>query len=113
GEIESFAVTPPIELNVRLLTVGERALRAALLLPNGYQASDGPLPVLLDPYGGPHAQRVLASRNAFLSAQWMADQGFAVLIADGRGTPGRGPAWDRAIAFDFAGVTLADQVDAL
>jgi dipeptidyl-peptidase 4 len=43
----------------------------------------------------------------------MADQGFAVLIADGRGTPGRGPGWEREIAFDFAGITLADQVDAL
>ena len=32
-----------------------------------------------------------ASRNAYLTPQWFADQGFAVLIADGRGTPGRGP----------------------
>jgi dipeptidyl-peptidase 4 len=112
-EVTSFAVTPPLEPNLRLLTVGERALRVALLYPTGYQEGDGPLPVLLDPYGGPHAQRVLASRNAFLGAQWLADQGFAVLIADGRGTPGRGPAWDREVAFDFAGVTLDDQVDAL
>ncbi len=113
AEVTSYAVTPPIEPNLRLLTVGERRLRAALLLPTGYQPGDGPLPVLLDPYGGPRAQRVLASRNAFLASQWLADQGFAVLIADGRGTPGRGPAWDREIAFDFAGITLADQVDAL
>ena len=113
AEVTSYAVTPPIEPNLRLLTVGERRLRAALLLPTGYQPGDGPLPVLLDPYGGPHAQRVLASRNAFLASQWLADQGFAVLIADGRGTLGRGPAWDREIAFDFAGITLADQVDAL
>ena len=42
-----------------------------------------------------------------------ADQGFAVLVADGRGTPGRGPAWDRAVRDDFAGATLEDQVDAL
>jgi dipeptidyl-peptidase-4 len=111
AEVASFAVTPPLEPNVRLLTVGERGLRAALLFPTGY--AGGPLPVLLDPYGGPHAQRVLSSRNAFLGAQWLADQGFAVIIADGRGTPGRGPAWDREIAFDFAGVTLQDQVDAL
>jgi dipeptidyl-peptidase-4 len=111
GEVTSFAVTPPLVPNVRLLTVGARGLRAALLYPTGY--TGGPLPVLLDPYGGPHAQRVLASRNAFLGAQWLADQGFAVLIADGRGTPGRGPAWDRAVAFDLAGVTLDDQVDAL
>jgi dipeptidyl-peptidase-4 len=112
AEVASHAVTPPIEPNLRLLTVGERGLRAALLLPTGYQPGDGKLPVLLDPYGGPGAQRVLASRNAFLMSQWLADQGFAVLIADGRGTPGRGPAWDREIAFDFP-ATLADQVDAL
>lgn len=110
-EVASLAVEPNLEPNVRLLTVGERQLRIALLFPSGY--AGGPLPVLLDPYGGPHAQRVLASRNAFLSAQWLADQGFAVLITDGRGTPGRGPAWDREVALDFAGVTLQDQVDAL
>ncbi|OQO93962.1 S9 family peptidase [Saccharomonospora piscinae] len=97
------------------LTVGERELRAALVLPSGRRADDGgdPLPVLLDPYGGPHAQRVLHSRNAFLTAQWLADQGFAVLVADGRGTPGRGPAWEKEIHHAFADVTLADQVDAL
>ncbi len=111
--IASHAVDPGITPNVRLLTLGERELRAALVFPTGYEPGSGTLPVLLDPYGGPHAQRVLASRNAFLGPQWLADQGFAVLIADGRGTPGRGPGWDREVAFDFAGVTLDDQVDAL
>jgi dipeptidyl-peptidase-4 len=71
------------------------------------------LPVLLDPYGGPHAQRVLHARNSYLAPQWLADQGFAVLIADGRGTPGRGPDWDRSVAGDFADITVADQVAAL
>ena len=113
AEVASLAVTPPITPNLHLLTLGERQLRAALLYPTGHEPGSGKLPVLLDPYGGPHAQRVLASRNAFLGPQWLADQGFAVLIADGRGTPGRGPDWDREIAFDFAGVTLDDQVDAL
>lgn len=112
GEVASLAVTPPITPNLHLLTVGERELRAALLYPTGHRPGTK-LPVLLDPYGGPHAQRVLSSRNAYLGAQWLADQGFAVLIADGRGTPGRGPDWEREIAFDFAGVTLDDQVDAL
>jgi len=95
------------------LTVGERGLRAALVLPTGYQPGDGKLPVLLDPYGGPHAQRVLQSRNAFLVPQWLADQGFAVLIADGRGTPGRGSGWEKEISGKLADVTLTDQVDAL
>src|SRR5699024_7959641 len=104
---------PDLSLNLRLLCLGERQLRAALLLPNEYNDGDGPLPVLLDPYGGPHAQRVLRNRNAFHTPQWLADQGFAVLVADGRGSPGRGPEWERAVAGELAEVTLADQVDAL
>jgi len=111
GSVKSLADTPSITPNVRMLELGERGLRGALLLPTGYV--DGPLPVLLDPYGGPHAQRVVQTRNAFTASQWLADQGFAVLVVDGRGTPGRGPAWERAIHLDFAGATLDDQVDAL
>ncbi|TWP46134.1 S9 family peptidase [Lentzea tibetensis] len=110
--VASHAETPVLTPAVRLLTLGERGLRAALLLPTGHVPGTK-LPVLLDPYGGPHAQRVLSARNAYLVSQWLADQGFAVLVADGRGTPGRGPAWEREIAFDFAGATLEDQVDAL
>ncbi|AXB48468.1 S9 family peptidase [Amycolatopsis albispora] len=113
AKVVSSTVDPGLEPNPAWLTLGERGLRAALLLPTGYRPEQGKLPVLLDPYGGPHAQRVLQSRNAFLNPQWLADQGFAVLIADGRGTPGRGPAWEKEISRDLAGVTLADQVDAL
>jgi dipeptidyl-peptidase-4 len=69
--------------------------------------------VLLDPYGGPHHRQVLAARDRYLVAQWFADQGFAVLVTDGRGTPGRGPAWERAIWRDLAGPVLDDQVEAL
>jgi dipeptidyl-peptidase-4 len=69
--------------------------------------------VLLDPYGGPHAQRVLAARAAFLTSQWLAEQGFAVLVADGRGTPGRGPEWEREVWRDLAGPVLEDQIEAL
>ena len=36
-----------------------------------------------------------------------------MVIADGRGTPARGPAWERAVAGDLAGPVLEDQVDAL
>jgi dipeptidyl-peptidase-4 len=113
GEIASLAVVPPLSPRVSLLTVGERDLRCALLLPTDHQPGSRKLPVLLDPYGGPHAQRVLHARNSYLTPQWLADQGFAVLIADGRGTPGRGPDWDRSVFGDFADITVADQVAAL
>ena len=72
-----------------------------------------PLPVLLDPYGGPHAQRVVRPHNAYLTSQWFADQGFAVVVVDGRGTPGRGSEWERAVHLDLATAVLDDQVDAL
>jgi len=109
--IGSLAETPAVRPRPLLLRAGRRDLRTALLLPDGpFQA---PLPVLLDPYGGPHHRQVLAVRDRFLVAQWFADQGFAVLVADGRGTPGRGPAWERAVQRDLAGPALDDQVEAL
>jgi dipeptidyl-peptidase 4 len=95
-----------------LLAAGPRGIRTAIVLPSWHEPGT-PLPVLCDPYGGPHAQRVLAARDAYLVPQWLAEQGFAVVIADGRGTPGRGPEWERAVAGDLAGPVLADQVEAL
>ncbi|WP_190823343.1 S9 family peptidase [Saccharopolyspora pogona] len=113
AEIGNQADDPEMKLNVELLRLGDRELCSALLLPGGYDPADGPLPVLLDPYGGPHAQRVLSRQQGYLTSQWFADQGFAVLVTDGRGTGGRGPEWDRAVAGDLAGPPLQDQVDAL
>ena len=96
-----------------LFAAGPREIRSALLFPSWHQPGTGRLPVLLDPYGGPHAQRVLAAQGAFLTSQWLAEQGFAVLVADGRGTPGRGPEWEREVWHDLAGPVLEDQVEAL
>jgi len=112
GEIASHAEIPAVDVNVNLIRAGEREIRTAVLLPAGY-TGDEPLPVLMDPYGGPHAQRVLATRRAFAESQWLADQGFAVVVADGRGTPARGPSWERAIHRDVVGPVLDDQVAAL
>ncbi|MFI0483698.1 prolyl oligopeptidase family serine peptidase [Actinomadura sp. 9N215] len=111
--IVSLAETPVITPRVELLRSGDREIRTAVLLPTGWRPGDGRLPVLMDPYGGPHAQRVLAVQRAYCEAQWLADQGFAVVIADGRGTPGRGPDWDRAVRGDFVEPVLEDQITAL
>ena len=109
--IVSHAERPLVRPNVTLHTLGDRSLATAVLFPTGHDGST--LPVLLDPYGGPHAQRVVQSHNAFLSSQWFADQGFAVIVADGRGTPGRGSEWERSVHLDLATVVLDDQIDAL
>lgn len=103
---------PCVEPRPRFLTLGAREHRAALLLPGG-RDPDAPLPVLLSPYGGPHALQATRWAAGLLDEQWFADElGAAVLVIDGRGTPGRGLAWEREVAGDFT-VTLEDQVEGL
>jgi len=114
ASIDSLAETPALpEPRPALLHAGPAGIRTAVLFPSWHRPGSGRLPVLLDPYGGPGAQRVLRSRAQYLASQWFAEQGFAVVIADGRGTPGRGPAWDRAVAGDLATPALEDQIEAL
>jgi dipeptidyl-peptidase 4 len=110
--IRSHAEAPVIEPRPTFFQAGPRRLRSALLTPK-WADPDGPLPILLDPYGGPHFQRVVRARDAMLESQWFADQGFAVLVADGRGTPGRGVSWEKAVRRDFLAPTLDDQIEAL
>ncbi|MFF8676877.1 prolyl oligopeptidase family serine peptidase [Streptomyces sp. NPDC015237] len=110
--VASYAEDPGLSPRVTLTRGGARAVPCAVLMPTDYHG-DTLLPVLLDPYGGPHGQRVVAAHNAHLTSQWFADQGFAVIVADGRGTPGHSPAWEKSIKDDVAAVVLQDQVDAL
>ncbi len=110
--VRTYAEDPGFSPRVTLVEGGARRIPCAVLMPQDYH-SDTPLPVLLDPYGGPHGQRVVAAHNAHLTSQWFADQGFAVIVADGRGTPGRSPSWEKAIRDEVAAVVLQDQVDAL
>ena len=116
ARIGSLAETPNLAVPRPQLTwsAGPSRIRTAILLPSWHKPGSGKLPVLCDPYGGPHHARVTAAIGAeYLSSQWFAEQGFAVVIADGRGTPGRGPEWDRAVTGNLAGPVLADQVEAL
>jgi dipeptidyl-peptidase 4 len=113
-EIASLAERPVLPApRPALFGAGPREIRTAVVFPSWHQPGQRKLPVLLDPYGGPHGQQVIKARGAYLTSQWFAEQGFAVIIADGRGTPARGPAWERAVAGDLAGPPLEDQVDAL
>lgn len=51
--------------------------------------------------------------GGWLLDQWLADQGFIVVSLDGRGTPGRGSDWERAIDGRFGSVPLEDQIAGL
>jgi dipeptidyl-peptidase-4 len=112
AEVRSLAEDPVIEAMPRFEVLGSRALHAAVFTPGGVDP-DRALPVLVDPYGGPHFARVVRAHRGLLEPQWLADQGFVVLVADGRGTPGRGVAWEHAIFRDVAAPVLEDQIDAL
>ena len=115
ADIASTAAEPGFTPNVTFTRLGEHRLYTAIIAPSPsspYAHADK-LPVLMKPYGGPGFQQVVASQSFYWEGQWWADQGFLVVTADGRGTTGRGPAWDRAIFENMKGVTLADQIEAV
>ncbi len=109
--VDSLAATPLVAPEVDFHQTGPLNSHTAVLFPTA--TPHEPLPVLLDPYGGPHAQRVLRSRNSYLLSQWLADQGFCVVITDGPGTPGRGNGWERMVRGDLAEPVLQAQIDTL
>lgn len=110
--LRSFTEDPILVPTPTFFTGGERELPMALFTPGGAEPA-APLPVLLDPYGGPHFALVQRAMGLHFESQWFADQGFAVLVIDGRGTPNRGPAWDRAVYRNLVDPVLEDQVDGL
>ncbi len=111
-QVTSYAEDPGLLPAPRLLSVGSRELPAAVLLPTWWQTGDAALPVLVDPYGGPGHARVWSSARAYLESQWWADQGYAVVVCDNRGTPGS-PSFERSVRLDLTNPPLDDQVAAL
>lgn len=114
GQITSNAAKPPFDANVELTHVQAGAHRYAALLvrPRDFDASRI-YPVLVHVYGGPHSQMVTATGRRYLKNQWIADHGFIVVAIDGRGTPNRGRAWERAVKGDLSTLSLDDQVAGL
>ncbi|MCX5193773.1 prolyl oligopeptidase family serine peptidase [Streptomyces sp. NBC_00249] len=102
----------PYRVEPRLERVTEHGVPTALVLPRGHVPGRR-LPVLLDVYGGPGFQDVSAEPVRWQHRQWWADQGFAVVTVDNRGTPYVSPAFTHAMYRGFSEVTLEDQVAAL
>jgi len=107
---EKPAVTPTTQLES--VRVDGRDLYTSVTRPRSFQPGQR-YPVLLRVYGGPRAHNVLDTKNGYLLDQIYADAGFIVLRAEGRGTPDRGRAFERAILKDLITLPLADQADAL
>lgn len=112
--LESFEEEPVLDLRVEFVSSGPQELRTAVFRPSWHEPGSSKLPVLLAPYSGPGAQLAQKYRLPLhLVSQWFAEHGFIVLSTDGRGTPGRGPAFDRATVGDILEPVLDDQIEAL
>jgi dipeptidyl-peptidase-4 len=112
GELTSVAEEPPFLPSLEMATVGPRGFRSAVIRPRAFERGRK-YPVLVYVYGGPTSQTVVADPRGYLLQQWLADHGFVVVTLDGRGTPNRGRAWERAVRGDLIDVALHDQVEGL
>lgn len=113
GELRSVGESPAIRPSLEFTTVVDSLeFRAVVVRPRDFDPARR-YPVIVSVYGGPHSQQVTKSAQGYLVQQWMAEQGFIVVSIDGRGTPRRGRAWERAIKWDLIDVPLRDQVEAL
>ena len=113
-ELPSAAERPSLVPTTALETVelAGRTHHVAITRPRAFDAGRR-YPVLLKVYAGPHSVMVEDALDAYVMDQWYADAGFIVVRADGRGTPNRGRAWERAILKDLITIPLTDQVAAL
>src|SRR5205085_8173785 len=113
ADLPSVAENPPFTPRAEILQLTEaRRMFAEVLRPAKFKAGQK-YPTIVYVYGGPHAIVVNASMAGNLLHQWLADQGFMVVSIDGRGTPGRGREWERAIHKKFGSLPLEDQVAGL
>ncbi|MCY0934000.1 S9 family peptidase [Streptomyces sp. H34-S4] len=101
-----YRVVPVLE------RVTEHGVPTALVWPRDHVPGTR-LPVLMDSYGGPGMQDVSAEPRRWQLRQWWADQGFAVVTVDNRGTAYVSPQFTHAMYRGFSEVTLEDQVAAL
>jgi dipeptidyl-peptidase-4 len=113
-EIPSVAEHPSLVPTTAIETVeiGGRTQYVAVTRPRNFDPKRK-YPVIVKVYGGPHLMTVVDARDAYVMDQFYADAGFIVIRTDGRGTPNRGRAWERATLKDLIKLPLDDQIAGL
>jgi dipeptidyl-peptidase-4 len=106
-DAESLGLRPPEFIDVT--RPDGLVLHGALYRPEGVE---GPMPLVVSVYGGAHAQMVVKSwdMTTDLRVQYLAQRGYLVLKLDGRGSSGRGLAFEAPLNRSFGTVELEDQV---
>jgi dipeptidyl-peptidase-4 len=87
-------------------------LYARLIKPAGFTPGRK-YPVIVDVYGGPHAQTVQDAWPGMGWDQVLAHRGFVIWQLDNRGSEGRGHRWESVIFRDMGEHELADQKDGI
>lgn len=111
-KIVSHTAKSPLVCNPIYAQVGADKLETCLLMPEG-GSGNAKLPVILQVYGGPHHQEVTYNKAALQEAAWFTSKGYAVLMIDGPGTPGRSLNWERLIYHDLITPIAEAQISAL
>jgi dipeptidyl-peptidase-4 len=112
--LATYDLIPPKFVNFK--AEDGTTLYGTLMLPQHTdRVAPGSLPLILNPYGGPHSQSVVNHWGGahFLFHQIMLRRGFAVLSVDNRGMGGRGQKFTAALRHHFGDVELKDQRAAL
>ncbi|HVJ08557.1 MAG TPA: alpha/beta fold hydrolase [Acidisarcina sp.] len=109
--LSGYSLTAPENLETK--ASDGTTLYGSLLLPPGRTATAS-VPLIINPYGGPHAQTVRdAWSKGFLFDQLLVQHGYAVLHVDNRGMGSRGRSFEQAAYHNFGPVQLEDQFRAL
>jgi dipeptidyl aminopeptidase/acylaminoacyl peptidase len=89
-------------------------LGGLLVLPPGRRREDGPFPLFTMVHGGPYGRYADNLQfNSYVSAQWLAAAGHAVLLPNPRGSQGRGHAFARVVAGEIGGDEFTDVLTAI
>jgi dipeptidyl aminopeptidase/acylaminoacyl peptidase len=93
---------------------GETPLHGLIFRPISFDANRK-YPVLEDIYGGPQLIHTPYAMwfHSFWRNQWLAEHGFVVVTLDGRGTPGRGKAFQDVVYERFGTFEITDHAAAL
>ena len=111
--VADYELAEPEQLELKAAD-GKTTLYGSLVLPAGKAKKDS-IALIVNPYGGPHAQVVKNSWNGrgLLFDEVLAQHGYAVLHVDNRGMGGRGREFAQTAYHDFGPVQLQDQLAAV
>jgi len=106
--LDAYNVKAPEQFEVK--AHDGTTIYATLLMPSG-ATNPATVPLIVNPYGGPHDQHVVNEwKDNLLFDNVLAQHGFAVLRADNRGMGGRGRVFAQAAYRNFGPVQLEDQL---